>query len=46
MKFRWVPGSSFAGGKSWERGSSEAKEVVVTSALFADDTTIVGKAKK
>ena len=38
IKFRWVPGSSFSRGKSWEKGSSEAKEVVVRSALLPEDT--------
>ena len=43
VRFRWVPGGSFSGTKTWERGSSEAKTVVVSSNLFADDTTIVGR---
>ena len=43
VRFRWVPGGSFSGTKTWERGSSEAKTVVVSSLLFADDTTIVGR---
>ena len=43
VNFRWVPGGSFAGAKTWERGSSEAKVVKVSSALFADGTTFVGK---
>ena len=43
VRFRWVPGGSFSGTKSWERGSSEAKTVVVSSLLFADDATIVGR---
>ena len=41
-----MPGSSFAGTGAWERGSSEAKWVTITSALFADDTTIIGKKKE
>ena len=43
VRFRWVPLGSFSGTKTWERGSSEAKTVVVSSLLFADDTTIVGR---
>ena len=42
VKWNWMPGSAFAGMKGWEKGSSETKEVKITSALFADDTTIVG----
>ena len=30
------------GGKVWEKGGNECKRVRMTSALFADDTTIVG----
>ena len=43
VEWKWVPGSAFAGAESWERGCTEAKSVRVTSALFADDTTIVCK---
>ena len=42
VRFRWVLGGSFSGTKTWEWGISEAKTVVVSSLLFADDTTIVG----
>ena len=42
VRWRWLPGGSFAGGKVWERGGKECKSVRMTSALFADDTTIVG----
>ena len=42
MTWKWMPGGSFAGVRTWERGSAEAKSVNLTSALFADDTTIVG----
>jgi hypothetical protein len=42
VTWRWVPGSSFAGGSAWEKGSSECVRVKVSLALFADDTTIVG----
>ena len=37
-----TPGSAFAGMRTLERGCTEAKNVRVTSALFADNTTIVG----
>ena len=43
VRFRWVLWGSFSGSKTWERGSSEAKTVVVSPLLFADDTTIVGR---
>lgn len=42
VAWKWMPGSSFAGVKVWEKGSAEAKCVRVSSALFADDTTILG----
>ena len=42
VTWMWIPGGSFAGNASWEKGCSEAKSVRLTSALFADDTTIVG----
>ena len=43
VEWKWIPGSSFAGGKSWESGSSEAKSVRIRELLFADDTTLVGE---
>ena len=43
IEWKWVPGGSFAGTKVWERGSSEAVSVTVSSALFADDTNSLGK---
>ena len=46
IAFRWIPGGSFAGGKSWERGCSEAKRTMVSTILFADDTTIVGEKRE
>ena len=46
IEWRWMPGSSFAGTGAWERGSSKAKGVTITSALFADDTTIIGKKRE
>ena len=46
VKFKWILLSSITGGKSWEGGCSEAKEIVVTSAIFADDTTFADKAKE
>ena len=42
VKWKWIPGGSFSGNASWEKGCSEAKGVRLTSALFVDDTTIVG----
>ena len=42
VSWRWLPGGSFAGGKVWEKGGNECKSVRMSSALFADDTTIVG----
>ena len=42
VRWRWLPGGSFAGGKVWEKGGKECKSVSLTCALFADDTTIVG----
>ena len=43
IKWRWIPGSSFAVTSKWERNGSEAKEVRFQELLFANDTTIVGK---
>ena len=42
VRWRWLPGGSFAGGKVWEKGRKETKSVSLMCALFADDTTIVG----
>ena len=42
VAWRWVPGGSFAGAKVWEKGGSEVKDVWLSSALFADGTTILG----
>ena len=42
VKWRWIPGSSFAGTGTWERNGSEAKEVRFQELYNADDTTIVG----
>jgi len=42
VAWKWVPGSAFAGAKVWESGGTEVKRVVMSSALFADDTTILG----
>ena len=41
--WKWVPGGSFAGERKWERGGSEAVSVRISSALFADDTNLLGK---
>ena len=46
IRWNWMPGSSFAGTGVWEKGSSEAKGVTITSALFADDTTIIGRKRE
>ena len=42
VRWRWMPGGSFAGTGVWERESTETKMVKITSCLFADDTTIIG----
>ncbi|KAI8486755.1 hypothetical protein Bbelb_355030 [Branchiostoma belcheri] len=42
VPWRWVPGGSFAGNRVWEKGGTEVKSVKVPSALFADDTSILG----
>ena len=41
--WKWVPGGSFAGERVWEKGGAEAVSVSLTTALFADDTTLLGK---
>ena len=41
--WKWVPGGSFAGGRVWEKGGAEAVSVSLSSALFADDTSLLGK---
>ena len=46
ITFSYVPGSYFPGGKSWEKSNSETKKMKLDNALFADDTTIVGKRKE
>ena len=46
IRWKWMPGSSFAGTGVWEKGSSEAKGITITSALFADDTTIIGRKRE
>ena len=40
--WKWVPGGSFAGARAWERGGTEAVRVAISSALFADDTSVIG----
>ena len=42
IKIKWVPGSNFPSEKSYEKYNSEALEVRVDMALFADDTTGLG----
>ena len=43
IRWKWIPGGSFAGTGKWEKGCSEAKSMTITSSLFADDTTIIGE---
>ncbi len=43
ISYNWIPGSSFPGMKNWEKINSEAKKIKIEKALFADDTTVVGK---
>ena len=43
VEWKWVPGSSFAGNKVWEKGGTETAEEEIDSALFADDTSVIGK---
>ena len=46
IPFNWVPGSSFPSSSLWEKQNSESKRIRVDDSLFADDTTIVGRAKE
>ena len=46
VTWKWVRGSCFPSINLWEKHNSEAEEVAITSALFADDTTIVGTAEE
>ena len=46
LSYNWVPGSSLPSVNSWEKYNSEAKRVKIDNALFADDTTVVGKKKE
>ena len=46
IPFNWVPGSSFPSASLWEKKNSECKRVRVDNSLFADDTTITGRAKE
>ena len=46
LNFKWVPGSSFPSINGWEKPNSEAKRLKIDKALFADDTTKVGKKKE
>ena len=43
IPYKWVPGSSFPGMRTWEKRNSEAKRIRIDKALFVDDTTIAGK---
>ena len=40
---KWIPGSAFPSGQSWEKSNSEAKRIRIERGLFADDTTVAGK---
>ena len=42
----WVPGSAIPGERLWEKEHSEAVEVWLDLALFADDTTVLGDEKE
>ena len=44
--YSWVPGNSFPSDSRWEKKNSEAVEIKVDNALFADDTTLAGKRKE
>ena len=43
ISMRWISGSAFPSGHSWEKANSETKRVKVERGLFADDTTVAGK---
>ena len=43
ITWKWVPGSMLPSKGLWEKHNSEAEECLFTSALFADDTTIIGE---
>ena len=46
LSFKLVPGSSFTSINGWEKPNSEAKRLKLDKALFADDTTKIGKKKE
>ena len=46
LAIKWVPGSSFPATGLWEKPNSEAIKINIKSALFADDTTGVGRKKE
>ena len=46
LSYKWVPGSSLPSANSWKKVNSEAKKINIDNALFADDTTGVGKKKE
>ena len=46
IPFNWVPGNSFPSSSLWEKKNSENKRIRIDNSLFADDTTIVGRAKE
>ena len=41
VRIRWQPGNAFPSNNLWEKYSSEAESRIITTSLFADDTTIV-----
>ena len=43
VPWRWVPGNCFPSTGLWEKHNSEAVKHNFTSALFADDTTVLGE---
>ena len=43
VRIRWQPGNAFPSNNLWEKYSSEAESRIITTSLFADDTTLVGR---
>ena len=46
VTFNYVPGSYFPSSSTWEKYNSETKKMKLDDALFADDTTLVGKRRE
>ena len=46
IAYNWVPGSSLPSVSRWEKKNSEAVKIMVSDALFADDTSVAGKRKE